>query len=153
MALQNVWLSICFKRIQEHPHDRWISVPLFVCRWTELAQRPGGAHEAYGDTPPTSCFTSDATDILFHLGLLRALCHPLRHKANMCHLRSRCTASSTRSEHDELSIAMEYNDAGQRTRVPFVKSYYVSMATMSFKVLEWWLWYFGGRRLTGACDR
>ena len=99
MALQNVWLSICFKRIQEHPHDRWISVPLFVCRWTELAQRPGGAHEAHGDTPPTSCFTSDATDILFHLGLFRALCHPLRHKANMCHLRSRCTASSTRSEH------------------------------------------------------
>ena len=87
-----------------------------------------------------------ATDIVFHLGLLRALRHPLRHKDNICHVRSRCTGSFTRSGHDELGIAIEYNDVGQRTRVPFVKSYYAFMATMSFKVLDWWLCSFGGRQ-------
>ena len=45
---------------------------------------------------------------------------------------------------------MEYNGAGQRTRVLLGKSYYLSMATLSFKVLEWLPSGFGGRRLTGA---
>ena len=90
---------------------------------------------------------------MFHLGLPGPLRHSLRHKANICHVRSRCTASSTRSEHDELSSAMEYNGAGQKTLVLLGKSYYLSMTTLSFKLLEWRPFGFGGRRLNGACDK
>ena len=69
------------------------------------------------------------------------------------HVSLQTTISESALEHVVVIIVWITSSVGQRTRVPFVKSYFVSMATMSFKMLEWWFWNFGGRRLTGACDR